>query len=180
MTPTRTSKPPSRSERPFVVALIAAASDNGVIGRDNDLPWHLPADLKRFKRLTTGHHMIMGRKTWDSIGRRPLPGRPTIVITRDRSYESADAQVAHSVPQALDLVGEDNEVFIAGGEAIYRLALPLADTIYLTRIHADFDGDTFLPEIDPDEWDVVDEERHEPDERNRYAYTFLVYKRRCG
>ena len=178
MTPTLTSRPPSRFDRPWVLSLIAAVSDNGVIGLDNDLPWHLPADLKRFKSLTTGHHMIMGRRTWDSIGRRPLPGRPTIVVTRDRSYLAEPAQVAHSISQALDLVGDDDEVFIAGGEAIYRLALPVADRIHLTRIHADFDGDTRFPDIEEAEWQVVLEEQHEQDEKNRYAYTFLVYERR--
>ena len=178
MTPTLTSRPPSRFDRPWVLSLIAAVSDNGVIGLDNDLPWHLPADLKRFKSLTTGHHMIMGRRTWDSIGRRPLPGRPTIVVTRDRSYSAEPAQVAHSISQALDLVGNDDEVFIAGGEAIYRLALPVADRIHLTRIHADFDGDTRFPDIEEAEWQVVLEEQHEQDEKNRYAYTFLIYERR--
>lgn len=178
MTPTLTSRPPSRFDRPWVLSLIAAVSDNGVIGLDNDLPWHLPADLKRFKSLTTGHHMIMGRRTWDSIGRRPLPGRPTIVVTRDRSYSAVPAQVAHSISQALDLVGDDDEVFIAGGEAIYRLALPVADRIHLTRVHADFDGDTRFPDIEEAEWQVVLEEQHEQDEKNRYAYTFLVYERR--
>ncbi len=178
MTPTRTSRPRLRSDRPFVVSLIAAVSDNGVIGRDNDLPWHLPADLKRFKSLTTGHHMIMGRRTWDSIGCRPLPGRPTIVVTRDRAYPAQRAKVAHSIPQALDLVGEDDEVFIAGGEAIYRLALPVADRIHLTRVHAEFEGDTRFPEIDDREWQVVHEERHEADEKNQFACTFLVYERR--
>lgn len=177
MTPTHTSRPPSRSDRPWVVSLIAAVSDNGVIGRDNELPWHLPADLRRFKSLTTGHHMIMGRRTWDSIGRRPLPGRPTIVITRDESYSADRAQVAHSISDALDLVGDDDEVFIAGGEAIYRLAIPVADRIYLTRIHTEVEGDTFFPELDEGDWKVVHEERHEPDEKNRYAFTFLMYER---
>jgi dihydrofolate reductase len=160
------------------VSLIAAVSDNGVIGRDNRLPWHLPADLRHFKSLTTGHHMIMGRRTWDSIGRRPLPGRPTIVVTRDASYSADGAKVAHSISEALDLVQADDEVFIAGGEAIYRLALSVADRIHLTRVHADFEGDTRFPEIDLEEWRVVHEERHEPDKKNRYAYTFLVYERR--
>jgi len=162
-----------------VISIIAAVADNGVIGRDNDLPWHLPADLKRFKKLTTGHHMIMGRRTWDSIGCRPLPGRPTIVMTRHPSYVAERAQVAHTLAEAFDLVADgEDEVFIAGGEAIYRMALESTDRIYLTRIHAEFDGDTHFPDLDGSEWRVVSEERHEPDEKNHYAYTLLVYERR--
>jgi dihydrofolate reductase len=161
-----------------VVSIIAAVSDNGVIGLDNDLPWHVPADLRRFKRLTTGHHMIMGRRTWESIGCRPLPGRPTIVMTRDEDYRVERARVAHSLAEALELVASDeDEVFIAGGEAIYRMALPVSHRIYLTRIHAEFDGDTRFPEFDADQWRVVAEERFEPDEKNRYPYSFLLYER---
>jgi dihydrofolate reductase len=162
-----------------MVSIIVAVSDNGVIGRDQDLPWHLPADLARFKHLTTGHHMIMGRRTWESIGCRPLPGRPTIVVTRSRSYRTGGALVAHSVAQAIEMAPDDDEVFIAGGEGIYRAALPISDRIYLTRIHAHFDGDTCFPDFDEAEWEIVSEERHEPDERNRYPHTFLVYERRA-
>jgi len=161
-----------------LVSIIAAVADNGVIGRDNDLPWHLPADLRRFKSVTTGHHMIMGRRTWDSIGRRPLPGRPTIVITRDQTYVAERAQVAHTMAGAIDLVSDDeDEVFIAGGEAIYGIALPSANRIYLTRIHAAFDGDTLFPDFDKSQWRTVSEEHFEPDEKNPYAHTFLVYER---
>jgi dihydrofolate reductase len=162
-----------------IVSIIAAVSDNGVIGRDNDLPWHLPADLKRFKSVTTGHPMIMGRRTWESIGCRPLPGRPTTVITRDLGYRADRAQVAHSLAQAIELVPvEVDEVFIAGGEAIYRMALSVADRMYLTRIHAEFDGDTRFPDFETDQWQVIAEERFEPDAKNRYPYTFFVYERR--
>ena len=161
----------------MTVSIIVAVSDNGVIGRDGGLPWHLPADLKRFKRLTSGHHMIMGRRTWDSIGRRPLPGRPTIVVSRDPGFVAEGAQVARSLSQALELAAGADEVFIAGGEAIYRAALPVADRIYLTRVHACFDGDTHFPAFDANDWQVVVEERHEPDEKNPYAHTFLVYER---
>jgi dihydrofolate reductase len=160
-----------------IVSIIAAVSDNGVIGRDGGLPWHLPADLKRFKRLTSGHHMIMGRRTWESIGRRPLPGRPTIVVSRDPGFVAEGAQVARSVGQALELAGAVDEVFIAGGEAIYREALPVADRLYLTRVHTVVEGDTFFPELDEAGWRVVAEERHEPDEKNPHAHTFRVYER---
>jgi len=160
-----------------IVSIIVAVADNDVIGRDGGLPWHLPADLKRFKRLTSGHQMVMGRRTWDSIGRRPLPGRPTIVVSRDPSFVAEGAQVARSVEEALELAAGADEVFIAGGEAIYRAALPVADRIYLTRVHACFDGDTHFPAFDANDWQVVVEERHEPDEKNPYAHTFLVYER---
>lgn len=177
MTHTPTSRRRSQSERPAVVSIIAAVSDNGVIGRDLDLPWHLPADLKRFKRLTSGHHMIMGRRTWESIGCRPLPNRPTIVVTRSRSYWAEGARVAHSLREAIEMAAADDEVFIAGGEGIYRAGLRIADRMYLTRIHAEFDGDTCFPGFDSTDWEVVSEERYEGDERNAYPYTFLVYQR---
>ena len=163
----------------MIVSIIAAVSDNGITGKDNDLPWHLPADLKRFKSVTTGHPMIMGRRTWESIGCRPLPGRPTTVITRDKGYRADRAQVAFSLAQAIELMPDDvEEVFIAGGEAIYKMALSVAHRMYLTRIHAEFDGDTRFPDFDTDQWRVVAEERFEPDAKNRYPYTFFVYERR--
>ncbi len=177
MTRTPTSRRRSRSERAAVVSIIAAVSENGVIGRDQDLPWHLPADLKRFKSLTSGHHMIMGRRTWESIGCRPLPGRPTIVVTRSRRYQAQMARVAHSLGEAIEMVEDDDEIFIAGGEGIYRAAMSIADRIYLTRIHAHFEGDTNFPEFDVSDWHVVSEERFEPDGKNLYPHTFLVYER---
>lgn len=162
----------------MIVSIIVAVSDNGVIGLGGGLPWHLPVDLKRFKSLTSGHHMIMGRRTWESIGRRPLPGRPTIVVSRDPGFVAEGAQVARSLGRALELAGGVDEVFIAGGEAIYREALPIADRIYLTRVHACFEGDTRFPAFAADAWRVVVEERHEPDEKNASAHTFLVYERK--
>ena len=161
----------------MIVSIIAAVADNGVIGLRGGLPWHLPADLKRFKKLTTGHHMVMGRRTWDSIGRRPLPGRPTVVVSRDPSFVAEGAQVARSVDEALELAAGADEVFIAGGEAVYREALPVADRVYLTRVHGRFDGDTFFPEFDEGGWRVVVEERREADEKNPHAHTFRVYER---
>ena len=161
----------------MIVSVIAAVADNGVIGRDGGLPWHLPADLKRFKRLTTGHHMIMGRRTWDSIGRRPLPGRPTIVVSRDPEFVAGGAQVAGSVRAALELAAGADEVFIAGGGAVYLEALPVADRVYLTRVHGRFEGDAFFPPFDSSGWRVVVEERHEADEKNPHAHTFMVYER---
>lgn len=161
------------------VFLIVAVADGGVIGRDNALPWRLPADLRRFKRLTLGHHLILGRKTFESIG-RPLPGRTTVVVTRQRSYAPQGVRVARSVEEALEIArraGEE-EVFVAGGAEIYRQALPAADRVYLTRVHGRFEGDTFFPELDDDAWLVVSEEKRPADGKNPQALTFLVYETR--
>jgi dihydrofolate reductase len=160
-----------------VVSIIAAVASNGVIGRQGDLPWHMPTDLRRFKRLTTGHHLVVGRKTWDEVG-KPLPGRIMVVVTRDRSFRPEGATVVHSVDAALSAARGDDEVFIAGGGEIYRQALPLADRLYITRIHANVEGDTVFPEIDENEWHVIDREDYDADERNPYPFSFLVYERR--
>jgi len=161
-----------------VVSLIVAVSANGVIGRDGGLPWYLPADLKHFKRTTMGHHLIVGRRTWEEVG-KPLPGRTMVVVTRSRRFAPDGAQVAHSVEQALELAAEDDEPFIGGGSQIYRIALArdLVDRVHLTRIHAEVEGDTFFPEIDFGEWELVSEEHHEADEKNEFDYSFLVYER---
>jgi len=161
------------------VSIIVAVSANGVIGRDNDLPWRLSADLRRFKRLTMGHHLIMGRRTWESVG-KPLPGRTTVVITSRRCRPHPEVAVARSLDEALELIAGDDEVFIAGGAELYRAALPVADRLYLTRIHADFEGDTFFPQLDEAQWRLVSREDHAPDEKNALAYSFLVYERADG
>lgn len=158
------------------ISLIAAVAANRVIGRDNDLPWHLPEDLRRFKRLTMGHMMIMGRKTLDSIGGRPLPGRPTIVITRQEGYASPGVTVAHSVDEAL-AQAQGDEVFVAGGEEIFRQTIGRADRLYLTWIHAEFPGDTRFPDFDEREWRIVEREDHGPAGEVPYAYSFVVYDR---
>ena len=130
-----------------MLSLIVAASRNGVIGAGGKLPWHLPADLQRFKKLTMGHPILMGRKTFKSIG-KPLPGRTNIVITRQEGFQACGAAVAHSLEEALQMCEKEAEVFVIGGAEIYKQALPLADKIYLTRVEQDFEGDTFLPAID--------------------------------
>ena len=162
----------------MTVSLIVAVSSNGVIGHDGGLPWHLPADLKHFKRTTMGHHLIIGRRTWDEVG-KPLPGRTMVVVTRSRRFAPEGAKVVRSIEQALEIAAEDDEPFIGGGSQIYRIALArdLVDRIYLTRIHAEVEGDTFLPEIDLDEWELDSEEHHEADEKNKFDYSFLVYER---
>ncbi len=132
----------------MTVSLIVAVSDNGVIGRDGGLPWHLPRDLKHFKATTMGHHLIIGRRTWDEVG-KPLPGRTMVVVTRSLRFEAAGATVVHSLEEALEVSKKDEEPFVGGGAYIYRMALvrDLVDRLYLTRVHAEVEGDTFLPEI---------------------------------
>ncbi len=161
----------------MTISIIAALASNSVIGRGNQMPWHLSADLKRFKALTMGHHLIMGRKTFESIG-RPLPGRTTIVVTRQSDFSAPDVVVAPSLDAALDLARGDGEVFIAGGADIYEQMIHRADRMYLTRVHADFDGDALFPDFDDvTEWSLVDSEHHEPDGTNPLPYSFLTYER---
>ncbi len=157
-------------------SIIVAMSENRVIGRDNQLPWKLPADHKRFKSLTLGHHLILGRRTFESIG-RPLPGRKIVVITRQRDFSPPGVLVAHSLGGALDLAQEDDEVFIGGGAGIYQEALTLADRIYLTILHQEFSGDTLFPTYDSSDWLVTEKEDHVPDPKNLYRYTFLTLER---
>lgn len=158
------------------VSLIVAMASNNVIGRDGGLPWHLGADLRRFKRLTMGHHILMGRKTYESIGRL-LPGRKTVVITRQPEYLVPGASVVDSLTAALAVAEGDEESFVIGGAEIYQLALPVVDRIYLTRIDAEVEGDTFFPAIDGAEWQVVSEERVARDDRNDFDHCFQVLER---
>ena len=158
------------------ISVIAAMSQNRVIGRDGSLPWHLPTDLARFKSITTGHTVIMGRKTYESVG-KPLPNRRTIIITRNNDYQCAGVFIAHSLDEALDHAAHEDEIFILGGETVYRIALPRADRLYLTIIHATIEGDTYFPNLDFDDWKLVEDERHEIDERHAYAFSFRRYER---
>lgn len=157
------------------VVLIAAASENNVIGRDGQIPWHLSDDLKHFRELTDGHPVIMGRKTFESIG-HPLPNRRNIVTTR-QNITLAQCEVAHSVDEALRHCEGEPEAWVIGGGEIYREALPKADRIELTRVHVDVDGDAFFPEIDLSQWRVTKEYRHEADEHHLYPFTFQTYER---
>lgn len=156
------------------ISAIVAMATNRCIGRNNTLPWRLPADLKRFKQLTMGHTLIMGRKTYESIG-RPLPGRTMIVVTRQRDYAPEGVQVAHSLEQALELARGD-EVFIAGGADLYRQAMERVRRLYLTRIDRDYEGDTFFPELDLSGWRLVAEEHH-PATATEPPFSFLTYER---
>ena len=159
------------------LSIIAAMSANRVIGNNNNLPWRLPADLKRFKSLTMGHHLIMGRKTFESIG-QPLPGRTTVVITHQTGFAPEGVLVAHSIDQALHVVAGDDEVFVAGGAQIYQQMLPRADRLYLTSIHEEFEGDTNFPEFEESDWQLISEENQEPDAKNPYTYSFLIYEKK--
>ena len=152
-------------------------ADNRVIGRDNAIPWHLPADLKRFKALTTSHPLLMGRKTYESIG-QPLPNRRTIVLTRDPTYDSPGVEVAHDLDEAFARVASNDEVFVAGGAQIYRATLPRADRVYLTIVHTILEGDTYFPELDSSEWRLEEDMYHTADDRNPHSYTFQRYERR--
>ena len=160
----------------MIISLICAASQNGVIGIDNRLPWRLPADMKRFRRLTMGHHILMGRKTYESIG-KPLSGRTNIIITRQPDYRVENCQVASSLEAAIALCQNEDEIFIGGGADIYQQALEVANRIYLTIIHADFEGDTFLFDIDKTVWHETSREDFEPDEKNSFHYSFLTLEK---
>ena len=163
----------------MAVSLIVAVSENGVIGRNGGLPWRLSADLKHFKRTTMGHHLIIGRRTWDEVG-QPLPGRIMVVVTRSRDLQAEGATIVHSLAEALEVARDDDEPFIGGGAHIYRRALEndLVDRLYITRVHAEVEGDTIFPDVDLDRWELVFEETHEADERNEFPFSFLIFERR--
>lgn len=158
------------------ITLIAAAGENNALGKDDKLVWHLPDDFKRFKKLTTGHHIIMGRKTFETFP-KPLPNRIHIVITRQQNYKAEGAIVVHSLEEAFAQVKEDTQPFVIGGGEIYKLALDKADRIELTRVHADFQADAFFPEMDLDKWTLKASVQHDRDEKHKYAFTYLTYER---
>lgn len=164
------------------ISIIAAVAENGVIGRNGKLPWHLSDDLRRFKRLTMGHTILMGRRTWESIG-RPLPGRRTIVVSRQPQYRvGADAdniEIATSLDDALRIAAAagDDEVFIVGGAELYRESLTRVDRLYLTRVHAAVEGDAYFPVVDWGKWRLVESGVHDANDRNDYPYSFEVYER---
>ena len=160
----------------MTLSCIVAVSENGVIGRDNDLPWKLSADLRRFKQLTTGHAIIMGRKTFDSIG-RPLPNRTSIVMTRNLDYAPPGVTVVHSLDEALAACRDQQEAFVIGGEAVFREALPRTQRLYLTRVDVSVEGDAHFPETDFAEWKLSQQEFHSEDDKNDYDFTFQVYER---
>ena len=163
----------------MIVSVIVAAAQNQVIGDGNDIPWRLSSDLKYFKKITSGHHIIMGRKTFDSIG-KPLPKRINVVLTRDLMYIATGVVVAHSIEEALSIAYDngEEEVFIIGGGQIYEQSQPYWDKVYLTRVMANPPGEVRFPELAADEWELISEESHSAGERDEYDYTFEVYTKK--
>lgn len=162
----------------MIISIIVAVAENNVIGKDNKLPWHLPADLKYFKQTTAGHPVIMGRGTYESLG-KPLPGRTNIILTRQPHYQADGCIITGNLESAIAQArntGTD-EAFILGGGDIFRQALLYARRIYLTRILHHFDGDTFFPELNAVDWKLTSEILHQPDEKNKYAFAFQVFER---
>ena len=151
---------------------------NRVIGVENRLPWHLPEDLQHFKTLTMGHHIVMGRKTYDSIG-KPLPGRTTVIVTRNVDYAVPGCMAANSIDAALIIASDDDEVFFVGGAELYKQAIPMADRMYITEIKRDFPGDAHFPTFDPAHWNEVSREKHVTQGSESYEYHFVVYDRKA-
>lgn len=162
-----------------IISAIVAMSENHVIGVDNQLPWHLPSDLQHFKSLTTGHPILMGRKTYESIG-RPLPNRTNIVITRDASFSAPGCVVVTSIGEAIAHAKAKNspEIFIIGGAEVYKQLLPVIQRIYLTVVHDEFEGDAFFPDLDSRVWKQVKREAHEADDKNEFPFSFITLERK--
>jgi dihydrofolate reductase len=161
-----------------MISLIVAIAENNAIGKDNELLWHIPDDLKRFKKLTSGHCVIMGKRTWNSLPVRPLPGRTNIVLT-DNPSECFDCGLtAYSIEDALQKCNHDNEIFIIGGGTVYNQFLKIADRLYITHVHKNFEADTFFPLIDPVIWEDIEREEHESDPGTDFSYTYVTYQRR--
>jgi dihydrofolate reductase len=161
-----------------MITVIAAIATNNALGKDNDLIWHLPADLKRFKKVTTGHYIVMGRNTFESIG-RPLPNRTTIIITRNKNYFKEGCLIASSLEQAIEMSKEEAQVFIIGGAQIYKetIAKNLAQQLDITLVHKDFEADVYFPEIDAKIWKEIARENFKADEKNKLDYSFISYQK---
>lgn len=161
-----------------MISLLYAMDKNRLIGRNNQLPWHLPQDLAYFKRVTMDHKIVMGRKTFDSIG-KPLPGRENIIITRDKNYLCDGCKVLHSIDELLELSSshKDEEIFVIGGAEIFKEILPFSDRLYITYIHHEFEGDTFFPPTNESEWKMISKEPGIKNEKNPYDYEFVVYEK---
>jgi|TARA_B110000305_G_C19452899_1_gene649090 dihydrofolate reductase len=160
-----------------MITIIAAIANKNALGKDNDLIWDLPADLKRFKKTTSGHHIIMGRNTFESIG-KPLPNRTTVIITRNKYYKAQGCIVVHSLEEALKIAMTDNSPFIIGGAQIYEQALSIADRLDITEVHHSFEADAFFPNIDLTNWKEDTRINFEADKKNKYNYSFVSYSRK--
>lgn len=161
-----------------MLTIIAAVAKNNALGKNNQLIWHLPADLKRFKKITSGHHVIMGRKTFESLG-KPLPNRTTIIITRNTNFKAAGCIIVNSLTEAVKIAAIDENPFILGGAEIYKQAMDVADILDLTIVHKEFDADVFFPEIDPTIWKETSREDLKADDKNKYDYSFVTFKKRA-
>ena len=161
-----------------MITIIAAIAKNNALGKDNDLIWHLPADLKRFKKVTTGHYILMGRNTFESIG-KPLPNRTSVIVTRNENYFKDGCLIANSIEGALEIAKNEQHVFIIGGAQVYKEAMAknLVDQLDITLVHKDFEADVFFPEIDPTIWKEVSREDFKADEKNKYDYSFISYQK---
>ncbi|WP_348824368.1 dihydrofolate reductase [Flavobacterium aestuarii] len=157
-----------------MIIMIAAVAENSALGKNNELVWHLPNDFKRFKSLTTGHHIIMGRKTFESFP-RPLPNRTHVVITRQKDYQPEGCIVVDSIEKAIEVCPENKTSFIIGGGEIYNLGLPFADKLEITRVHHSFEADAFFPEINPDDWTEIQSEFNPKDDKHQFDYTYQTF-----
>ena len=163
----------------MIISIIVAITENNIIGWNNEMPWHLPADLKYFRQKTTGHYIVMGRKTFESIGGgRPLPNRTSIIITSQQDYKAEGCLIAHSLDEAIAMAEGQDELFIIGGKQVYNQALSIANKMYLTRIHTSIDGDTSFPNYDFSQWEMTSYKEQEADEKNAYAMSFLVFEKK--
>ncbi|CAK6475097.1 dihydrofolate reductase [Peribacillus castrilensis] len=161
-----------------MISLIVAMDQNRVIGKNNKLPWHLPADLQYFKKVTMGHPIVMGRKTFESIG-RVLPGRENVIVTRNQEFKAEGCVVLHDIAQIKMFAdNHEEEVFVIGGAEIFKEILPFTDRLYITEIHETFEGDTFFPEIDENEWDEISSKPGSIDEKNRFAHDFIILQKK--
>jgi dihydrofolate reductase len=161
-----------------MISIIVAVSEDWGIGKDNELLWHISEDLKRFKKLTSGNAVIMGKKTWESLPRRPLPGRKNIVLTDDPNESIENSVTAYSIDDALDKCGPAEEIFIIGGGSIYRQFMPIADRLFITHVHKKAPADIYFPEIDRSIWEIIEKEEFKTDESNSIPYTYTVYERK--
>ncbi|RRJ93734.1 dihydrofolate reductase [Flavobacterium macacae] len=157
-----------------MITMVAAIAENNALGKDNDLLWHLPDDFKRFKQITSGHYIIMGRKTFESFP-KPLPNRTHVIITRQKNYHPEGCIIVDSMEKAIEACPKDETIFIIGGGEIYTLGMDFADTIELTRVHENFEADTFFPEIDNTKWKLTSEEHHPADERHKFNFTYQTF-----
>ena len=160
-----------------MISIIAAVSENNALGKNNDLVWHLPDDFKRFKQLTSGHYIVMGRKTFESFP-KPLPKRTHVIVTRQKNYTPEGCLVANTLQEAIQLCPKNEDTYIIGGGEIYKQSIAIADVLEITRVHHSFDADTFFPEIDLKIWQLTSEEFHPKDDKHNYSFTYQSYRRK--